>query len=329
MSDRDVTYLEAIRAALREELARDPAVLLLGEDVGDPQGGVFGATRGLAAEFGADRVIQTPISPGAVVGAAIGAALLGQRPVIAMRSLEFVAEAFSQIVEVAARLHWQTAGALYVPIVLRGPVGSGAGAGPWRALRPEAWLAHAPGLKVVWPSTPYDAKGLLKAAIRDNNPVIFLEQQFLYRRLAEPLPADDYTVPIGSAAIRREGRDCTAITYGTLVFHALEAAEQLEAEGISLEVIDLRTLAPLDRETLVASVRRTSRVVIAHEAPRTAGLGAEVAALLAEEAFDWLDAPILRVTAPDAPYPAAPDLESVYLPGPEAIAAAVRRLVRG
>lgn len=324
----EISFLDAIRVALREEMARDPLVCLLGEDIGERLGGVYGATAGLQAQFGTWRVLDTPMAPSALAGAAVGMALMGMRPVLELQSFDFLPLALDQIVTSAAKLHWRTGGTMQAPLVIRGPAGGGTHGGPWRSASPEAWLAQIPGLKVVMPATPYDAKGLLKAAIRDNNPVLFLEPRYLYRRLSEALPTEEYTVPIGQAEIRRPGTDLTLITYGAMLYPALEAAETLyQGDRVSAEVIDLRSLAPLDMATIAASVHRTGRALIAHEAPRTGGIGAEIAAQLAEDYFAWLDTPIARVAAPDAPYPAARELEVAYIPGAEAIVAAVRKMI--
>lgn len=323
----EITYLEAIHQALDEEMARDPDVVVLGEDVG-AFGGAFKATEGLQARHGASRVLDTPLSTSAIVGAAIGAALMGMRPVVEMQFSDFIAGAFDQVVNMAAKLSWRTAGEMPASLVIRGPAGGGTRSGPWLSQSPEAWLAHVPGLKVVVPSTAYDAKGLLKAAIRDDDPVLFLEHKLLYRRLRGEVPADDYVVPLGRAAVRREGRDLTIITYGAMVYQALAAAEHLEREsGKGAEVVDLRSLAPLDRNAIAASVRKTNRVLILHEDTRRGGIGGEVAALIAEDLFGHLDAPIVRVTGADTPFPYAPALETAYLPNAEQVLVAARRLL--
>ncbi len=321
----DITYLEAIREALLEEMSRDPAVLLLGEDIG-VYGGAFKATAGLLERFGWERVIDTPISESALVGAAVGISYLGLRPVVEMQFIDFIACAFEQITNVAAKSHYR-AGAP-VPLVIRGPAGGGVHGGPFHSANPEMYFVHTPGLKVVCPATPYDAKGLLKSAIRDNNPVLFFEHKLLYRRIKGDVPAGDYTVPLGRAVIRREGADLSIVTYAAMVHASLEAAEQLSHEGIEAEVIDLRTLLPLDTETIFASVRRTSKLLIVHEDTRTGGLAGEIAALVTESAFNDLDGPILRVTALDTPVPFSAPLEEHFLPNTASIVAKARELAR-
>ena len=323
-ADGPVTlFVEAIRQALREEMARDERVVVIGEDVG-AYGGAFRATEGLLERFGSRRVIDTPISEEAVVGGAIGAALRGLRPVAEMQFMDFVSRGFDLLVNFAAKYRYRTG--LGVPMVLRGPCGAGVHGGPFHSQTPEAWLAHAPGLKVVFPSTAHDARGLLLAAIRDEDPVVFLEHKFLYRRVRDRLPTGDGIVPIGKAAIRRTGRDLTIVTYGAMMWTALEAAAKLSAEGVEAEVLDLRTLVPLDEEAVLASVGRTSRCLVLHEDTRTGGIGAEVAALLAEKAFARLDAPVVRVTAPDTPIPFSPPLEEAFLPNTRTLIAAARQL---
>lgn len=311
-----ITYLDAISQALREEMRRDPDVFLLGEDIA-VFGGAFKITRGFLEEFGADRVIDTPISESGFVGAACGAAIEGLRPVVEFQFADFIACAFDQIVNFAAKAHyrWGTA----VPVVFRGPSGGGFRGGPFHSQSPEAWFTHVPGLKVVQPSTPYDAKGLLKAAIRDNDPVIYFEHKHLYRRIREDVPEDDYVVPLGVADIKRTGRDLTIVTYGAMVHESLAAAERLAAEGAECEVIDLRTLCPLDSRTFLDSVRRTSRALVVHEAHLTGGFGGEVAAIIAERAFDALDAPVTRVGGLDVPVPFSAVLEDEVLPNADKI----------
>jgi pyruvate/2-oxoglutarate/acetoin dehydrogenase E1 component len=318
-----VTYLEAIKQGMQEEMRRDESVYIMGEDVG-VYGGAFKVTAGLLDEFGPLRVIDTPLSESAIIGAAIGSALLGQRPIAEMQFMDFIACGFDQIVNMAAKLHYRNK--MKVPIVVRGPSGGGVHGGPFHSQNPEAWFVHVPGLKVLAPSNPVDAYGLIKSAIRDDDPVIYFEHKFLYRRLKGELPDGDFTVPIGRARTVREGTDLTIYTYGWMVEQSIAAAEQLSAEGISAEIIDLRTLLPLDREAILKSIERTSKALIVHEDTRTLGVGAEVAAILAEEAFDLLDGPILRVTAPDTPVPYAPQLEKAFLPDSEKILNAARRL---
>jgi 2-oxoisovalerate dehydrogenase E1 component beta subunit len=320
-----VTYLEAIRQGLWEEMERDERVFLLGEDIG-VYGGAFKATAGMLDRFGPQRVIDTPISESAIVGAAIGASLVGLRPVAEMQFMDFIACAFDQITNFAAKCRYRWGAG--VPIVIRGPSGGGVRGGPFHSQNPEMYFVHTPGLKIVQPATAYDAKGLIKAAIRDEDPVLVFEHKYLYRlpRVREELPEHDYIVPIGKAAIRREGRDLTMITYGAMLYHCLDAAEVLDREGVSAEVIDLRTLLPLDRETILGSVRKTGKVVIVHEDTRTGGIAGEIAAIVSESVFEHLDGPILRVTAPDTPVPYSPPLEDFFLPNTEKVLDAARRL---
>ena len=318
-----VTFLEAIRQGMVDEMRRDERVYIMGEDVG-VYGGAFKVTAGLLSEFGPMRVIDTPLSESAIVGAAVGSALLGQRPIAEMQFMDFIACGFDQIVNMAAKLYYRNQ--MKVPIVIRGPSGGGVHGGPFHSQNPEAWFVHCPGLKVVSPSNPIDAYGLIKSAVRDDNPVLYFEHKYLYRRLKADLPSDDYTVPIGMANVVREGSDLTIYTYAWMVEEALNAAKTLEAEGISAEILDLRTLLPLDKESILRSIAKTSKALIVHEDTRTLGVGAEVAAILAEEAFDLLDGPIVRVTAPDTPVPFSPPLEQAFLPNAAKIAAAARHL---
>lgn len=306
-----ITYLEAIRQGIWEEMERDDRVFILGEDVGT-YGGAFKVTQGMLERFGADRVLDTPISESAIVGAAIGASYMGLRPIVEMQFIDFISCAFDQITSFAAKSRYRWGAG--VPIVIRGPSGGGVHGGPFHSQNPEMHYVHTPGLKVVAPSTPYDAKGLIKAAIRDEDPVIYLEHKFLYRRIKEELPEGDYVVPLGKAVIRRQGRDLTAITYGAMVYTTLEAAGELEKEGIDLEVIDLRSLQPLDKETILESVKRNNKVFIVHEDTRIGGIAGEIAAIVNEEVFEYLDGPVLRVTAPDTPVPYSPPLEESFLP---------------
>jgi 2-oxoisovalerate dehydrogenase E1 component beta subunit len=319
------TYLEAIREGLWEEMERDPSVFVLGEDVG-VYGGAFKVTAGFIEHFGARRVVDTPISESAIVGAAIGAGLMGLRPVAEMQFADFVACGFDQIVNFAAkcRYRWNAP----VPIVVRAPSGGGIHGGPFHSQNPEMWFVRTPGLKVVCPATAYDAKGLIKSAVRDNDPVIFFEHKGLYRRIKEDLPAGDYTVPIGKAKVVREGRHLTIVTYGAMLWTALEAADELAREGASIEVVDLRTLLPLDRETVLASVRKTSKVLLLHEDTRTGGIAGELAVSIAESIFEYLDGPILRVTAPDTPVPFSPTLEEAFLPNTAKVVEKARWLYR-
>jgi len=324
---KDLSYLEAIREALAEEMRRDPKVFVLGEDVG-AYGGAFGVTQGLYEEFGEARVVDTPISESAIVGISIGASLRGYRPVAEMQFADFISCAFDQIVNQAATLRFRYGGRASVPIVIRAPSGGNVGGGLYHSQNPEAWFVHRPGLKVVAPSTAYDAKGLLKAAIRDPNPVVYFEHKYLYRRVKGPVPEGDEIVPIGVAATRREGDAATLLAYGAMVTPSLEAAERLsKEEGVEVEVIDLRTLLPYDKEAIFKSVEKTSRVLIVHEDVKTLGIAAELSAVITEEHFDWLDAPVLRVTYPDTHPPFSQILESATLPNADKIADALRRLV--
>jgi pyruvate/2-oxoglutarate/acetoin dehydrogenase E1 component len=321
----EVTMLEAIREALFEEFDRDPAVVALGEDIG-VYGGAFKATEGLLAKFGPERVIDTPISETAIVGAACGMSYLGLRPVVEMQFIDFIACCFNQVTNFVAKSHYRWGAP--VPMVVRGPSGGGVHGGPFHSANPEMYFAHTPGLKVVYPSTAYDAKGLLKSAIRDNNPVLFFEHKFLYRRVKEELPASEYTVPIGKAAVRREGRDLTIVSYAAAAHTSLDAAQLLARDGIDAEVIDLRTLLPLDRKAIVNSVKKTSKLLIVHEDTRTGGIAGEIAAIVCEDAFGHLDGPIARVTALDTPVPYSPPLEEYFLPSAEKVAAAARELAQ-
>jgi 2-oxoisovalerate dehydrogenase E1 component beta subunit len=324
---RELSYLEAIREALAEEMRRDPKVFVLGEDVG-AYGGAFGVTQGLYDEFGEMRVLDTPISESAIVGISIGAALRGYRPVAEMQFADFISCGFDQIVNQAATLRYRYGGRAAVPIVVRAPSGGNVGGGLYHSQNPEAWFIHRPGLKVVAPSTAYDAKGLLKAAIRDDNPVVYFEHKYLYRRAKGPVPEGDDIVPIGVAATRREGDDATLVTYGAMVGPSLEAADRLAKEGVEVEVIDLRTLLPIDKPAIFKSVEKTNRALIVHEDVRTLGLGAELSALLMEERFDHLDAPVMRVAYPDTHSPFSQVLEAANLPNADTIADALRRLAR-
>jgi len=320
-----MTYLEAIRQALFEEMARDERVFLIGEDIGQ-YGGAFKVTDGLLDRFGETRVIDTPISETAIVGAAIGAAYLGMRPVAELQFIDFIACCFDMLTNFAATSRYRNGAG--VPMVVRGPCGGGVSGGPFHSLNPESFFLNTPGLKMVEPSSAYDAKGLLKAAIRDDDPVLFFEHKYLYRRIKDDVPDEDYVVPIGKAAIKRAGSDLSIITFGAMVHVALEAASTLDFDGVQAEVIDLRTLAPLDRETILATVRKTNRVLLLHEATRTGGIGGELAAIIAEEAFDDLDAPITRVASMDTPVPYAPTLEAAFQPDARAVVAAAKRLVK-
>ena len=319
------TYLEAIREGLWEEMERDPNVLLIGEDIGT-YGGAFKVTAGFLDRFGEKRVVDTPISESAIVGASIGAGLMGLRPVAEMQFSDFITCAFDQIVNFAAkcRYRWQAS----VPIVVRSPSGGGIHGGPFHSQNPEMWFVHTPGLKVVAPATAYDAKGLIKSAIRDNDPVLFFEHKGLYRRIREDLPESEYTVPLGKAKVARKGRDLSIITYGAMVWTALEAAAALAQEDISVEVVDLRTLVPLDRDLVCDSVRKTSKVLLLHEDTRTGGMAGELTATITECVFEYLDGPVVRVTAPDTPVPYSPPLEEAFLPNAEKVIEKARWLYR-
>jgi 2-oxoisovalerate dehydrogenase E1 component beta subunit len=319
-----ITYLEAIRQALAEEMARDERVFVMGEDIG-AYGGAFKATEGLSDRFGDARVIDTPISEIAIVGSAIGASYMGMRPVCEIQFIDFIACCFDMLTNFAAKSRYRNGAG--VPIVVRGPCGGGVGGGPFHSLNPESFFLNTPGLKMVEPSTAYDAKGLLKAAIRDDDPVLYFEHKYLYRRVKDEVPDEDYVVPLGKAAIRRAGGDLSIVTFGAMVYTALDAAAKLAAEGVEAEVLDLRSLAPLDRHAILETAAKTSRVMLLHEATLTGGIGGELAAIIAEEAFEYLDAPIVRVASADAPVPYAPPLETAFLPGVERVVAAAKRLV--
>ena len=318
-----ITYLEAIRRGLWEEMERDPTVFLLGEDIA-ALGGAFKVTAGFLKEFGEERVIDTPLSEAAIMGASIGAALMGRRPVAEMQFMDFISCGLDQICQMAAKIHYRWGA--HVPMVVRGPSGAGVHGGPFHSQSNEMWFVHTPGLKVVVPATAYDAKGLIKAAVRDPNPVIFFEHKYLYRRIKEEVPSEDYIVPLGKAAVRRQGTDIAVITYGAMVWTALEAARTLEAEGISLEVVDLRTLVPYDKDCILESVRKCGKVILLHEDTRRGGMGRELAAVIAEEAFGDLDGPVVRLTAPDTPVPFSPPLEEFFLPSAGKLAEAARKL---
>jgi pyruvate/2-oxoglutarate/acetoin dehydrogenase E1 component len=318
---RELTYLEAISDGLRTEMRRDESVFCLGEDIG-VFGGAFKVTAGFQEEFGADRVLDAPLAENLIVGAAVGAAVEGLRPVCEMQFADFISCGFDQLVNVAAKLHYRQGVA--VPIVVRLPAGGGFSGGPFHSQNPEAWFLQAPGLKVVAPATAEDAKGLLISAIRDPNPVVFMEHKHLYRRVRGEVPDGEHTVPIGRARVAREGSELTVIAYGSTVAVAEQAATEL---GEDIEVLDLRTLCPLDNEAILGSVRKTSKVLVAHEATRSCGVGAEVAALIAEQAFEDLDGPVARLTAPDVPIPFSPTLEERVLPGLEDMKEACRELL--
>jgi 2-oxoisovalerate dehydrogenase E1 component beta subunit len=322
--DRQLTYIAAISEALREEMRRDPNVFVMGEDIGGEFGGAFKVTKGLAAEFGDGRVMNMPLAELGFVGAATGMALMGLRPVIEMQFADFISSAFDSIVQFAATTHYRWGGA--VPWVIRAPSDGGIRSGPYHSQNPEAWFVHTPGLKVVAPATPADAKGLLSAAIRDNNPVIYFESKPLYRSAKGYVPEGEYVVPLGKAQRVRSGDDLSIITYAAQVREALEAAERLAADGIEADVLDLRTLKPLDREAILETARRTGKILIVHSATQLAGLGAEIAAQIAEEAFEWLDAPVRRLGGLDTPVPFSPPLEDAYRPNAAKIEALAREL---
>ncbi|HEX7406934.1 MAG TPA: alpha-ketoacid dehydrogenase subunit beta [Candidatus Binatia bacterium] len=323
---RELTYWQAVQEALREEMVRDPRVFLMGEDIG-VYGGAFGATRGLLAEFGAERVRCTPISEATIVGAGIGAAVTGMRPVVEIMFMDFVTLAMDQIANHAAKFRYMYGPQARVPLVIRTPAGGGRSYGATHSQSLEAWFLHVPGIKVIAPATPADAKGLLKSAIRDDNPVLCVEHKLLYATTG-PVPDGDVTEPLGQAAIRREGTDVTLVTYSYYVGVALQAAEALARDGIEAEVVDLRTLVPLDTETVLDSVRKTGRLVCIEEGTRTGGVGAEIAARVAEEAYEYLDAPIRRVATPDIPIPFSPVLEDAALPKVDGIIRTVTELLQ-
>jgi 2-oxoisovalerate dehydrogenase E1 component beta subunit len=318
-----LTYLEAIRQGIWEEMEHDPTVFCIGEDIGI-YGGAFKVTDGFIDRFGPERVIDTPIAESAIVGAAFGASLTGLRPVAEFQFMDFIGCAFNQITNMVAKAHYRWGAP--APIVIRGPSGGNVHGGPFHSQNPEMYFVHTPGLKVVCPATAYDAKGLIKASIRDNNPVIFFEHKYLYRRIKEDIPDDDYIVPLGKARVARSGRDLSIITYAAMVHVALEAAEMLSKEGIELEVVDLRTVSPLDREAIAETVRRTNKVIILHEHVRTGGIAGEISAIINEEAFDSLDGPIVRLTALDSPVPFSPPQEEFFLPKPNDVVREARKL---
>ncbi len=320
-----VTYLEAIRQAIWEEMERDSRVFVLGEDVAI-YGGAFKVTEGFIHKFGMERVVDTPISEMAIASAAYGASLTGLRPVAEFQFMDFISSAHSQIVQILAKSNWRWGAP--APLVLRGPSGGGVSGGPFHSQNPEMFYVHTPGLKVIAPATARDAKGLMKSAIRDNNPVLFFEHKFLYRRVKEELPQEDYTIEIGKARVHREGRDLSVITYGAMLYTAQEAADLLAKEDIQLEIIDLRTLLPLDREAIRRTTEKTNRVLVLHEDTKTGGIAGEIAAIINEEAFDALDAPIARIAALDAPVPFSPPLEKAFLPQVGDVVREARRLVK-
>jgi 2-oxoisovalerate dehydrogenase E1 component beta subunit len=321
-----MTLIESVRTTLAEEMRRDDSIVVLGEDVGK-KGGVFLATDGLYDEFGGDRVLDTPLTESMIIGVSIGAAVAGLRPVPEIQFADFIFPAFNQILSEAARMRFRSNGAFGCPMTLRAPYGGGVHGALYHSQSVEAFFAHIPGLKVVIPSTPYDARGLLRSSIRDDDPVLFFEHKKMYRSVRGDVPDGDYTIPIGQAKVTREGSDVTLIAYGLMAQYALEAAEILASDGVNAEVVDVRTLRPLDGETLLGSVRKTGKAVVIYEDNRFGGYGAEIAAILAEEAFESLDGPIVRVTGPDVPgVPYNHVLEDWFMPNPERIAAAARRL---
>ena len=320
------SVIEAVREAIREEMQLDSSVFVLGEDVGK-RGGVFLATQGLYDEFGEDRVLDTPLAEASIMGIALGAAFRGLRPLPEIQFSDFVWPTINQLIGEAARSCYGTNGALQVPLVVRIPYGGGIRGGLFHSQNVEAYFFHTPGLKVVTPATPYDAKGLLKSSIRDNNPVVFLEHKKTYRLVRGEVPDEEYTIPLGVADVKRTGGDITAVSYGLTLHYCLEAAEQVAAEGIDVEVVDLRTLTPLDTETVLDSVKKTGKILIVHEDNISGGVGAEVAAIVADQAFEYLDAPVTRLCGPDVPtMPFAQTLEDAYMPDTEKITQALRKL---
>lgn len=327
MGTRTITYIQAINEALHEEFARDPKTFLLGQDIAF--GGVFKATEGLAEKFGEARVIDSPLAEAIIIGACSGASLVGMNPIAEIQFADFITPAMDQIVQNVAKLRYRSAGAFRPHLTVRICCGGGVGGGLYHSQENAAWFVHEPGLVVVFPSTPYDAKGLLKAAVRGEDPVLYFEHKKLYRTVKGEVPDEDYTVPLGKAEMRRAGGDLTVITYGYMVHISLQAAEELAKKGIECEVIDLRTLLPLDKDAILASVRKTNKVAVVHEDKRTMGIGAEIAALIAEEAFDDLDAPIARITGPDIPImPFSPPLEDFFMLDAAEIAAGLEKLAR-
>lgn len=322
----EITFVQAVSDALKEEMRRDEDIFLLGEDMG-VYGGCFGVTKGFLNEFGEDRVMDTPISEAGFTGVAVGAAMMGFRPVVELMFSDFITLAMDNLANQAAKLRFMLGGQVKVPMVLRTPAGSGSGAAAQHSQCLEAWVCHIPGLKVVMPSTPYDAKGLLKTAIRDDNTVIFYEHKLLYKMKGE-VPEEDYSIPLGKADIKRPGKDVTIVTYSVMVHRALEAAAKLADEGIDVEVVDLRSLFPMDEETVINSVTKTGRVLIVHEAVKRGGVGGEVAAMISDsDAFFHLDAPIKRLGGMDVPVPYCPDLEKKVVPQTEDIIKAVKELM--
>ena len=320
------TVIEAVRDAMREEMDRDGSVFVLGEDIG-VRGGVFLATDGFLERFGPERVIDTPLAESSIAGVAMGAAMHGMRPIAEVEFADFIWPVFNQVVGEAARARYGTNGAVGVPMVLRAPYGGGVRGGLFHSQSPEAYFAHTPGLKVVAPATPYDAKGLLKSAVRDDDPVIFLEHKRTYRLVKGEVPDGEYTLPLGRADVKMSGDDVTVVTYGLMLHHCAEAAREVADEGIGVDLVDLRTLRPVDRPTILASARRTGRVLIVHEDTEALGVGGEVAAVVAEHAFDHLDAPVRRLAGPEVPaMPFSPPLEAEFMISPRQVADAIRDL---
>lgn len=325
---KPLSMIEAIREGIWQEMTDDPSVFVIGEDVGT-YGGAFKLTEGFIDEFGIERMIDTPISEAAIVGAACGAALMGMKPVAEFQFIDFISCGFDMLTNYAAKSRYRGCGGIQA--VFRGPCGSGVRGGPFHSVNAESFFMNTAGLKIVEPSTAYDAKGLIKAAIRDPDPVLFFEHKKLYRlpRLREDVPEEDYAVEIGKARTAREGTDLSIITFGAQVLNALDAAEELEkADGLSIEVLDLRTLKPLDKDAILATVKKTNRVIVLHEASLTGGIGGEISAIIAEEAFEWLDAPVIRIASIDAPVPFAPEMEDYFLPSISEIVDAARRVAK-
>lgn len=322
---KEITYLEAIKEAMDEEMTQDSSVFILGEDVG-VYGGAFRATEGFIEKYGEWRVLDTPLSESGFTGAAIGSALVGMRPIVEMQFADFISCAFDQLVNVAAKNHYRWGAS--TPIVVRAPYGGNIHGGPYHSQSIEGFFFNVPGLKIVAPSTAYDAKGLLKAAIRDNDPVIYCEHKYLYRRIKDSVPEEEYIVPIGKARIAVEGNDVSIITYGAMVHTALEAARELKERGVSCEIIDLRTILPLDKKSILNTVKKTNKVVVLHEQTKTGGVGAEVSAIISEYCFEYLDGPIVRVAAPDTPVPYSAQMEEAFIPQPKDVISAVEKLNR-
>ncbi len=320
-----MTYIEGISDGLRYEMRRDPSVFILGEDVG-VYGGAFKVTKGFLNEFGADRVYDTPLAESAIMGVGIGCALVGLRPVVEFQFSDFITSGFNQVVNNAGTMHFRSG--LPCPVVIRCPSGAGVHGGPFHSQNPESWFTRVPGLKVVAPSTPYDAKGLIISAIRDDNPVLYFEHKFLYRRIKEDVPEGEVIVPIGKADVKREGSDLSVVCYGAAVHLALEAAEILQAEGISVEVLDMRSLYPYDKEAIVRTVKKTGRVMVAHEDWLTGGVGAEFASFISQECFEMLDAPVTRLASADCPYPFSAVLEEHMLLTTDKVYAGLKKLVQ-